>query len=82
MGYACSFFKPQAPMKTQATLELADIQAIAAAARSEAQKNKWAVSIAIVDAGGHLLHFQRLDGAPPKQIRLRWASAKAKSPKT
>jgi uncharacterized protein GlcG (DUF336 family) len=75
MGYACSFFKPQVPMKTQATLELADIQAIAAAAQSEAQKNKWAVSIAIVDAGGHLLHFQRLDGAPP--ISSHIAPAKA-----
>jgi uncharacterized protein GlcG (DUF336 family) len=52
-------------MKTQSSLELSDVQAIAAAAQAEAQKNKWAVSIAIVDAGGHLLHFQRLDGAAP-----------------
>ena len=58
-------FYPQSPMKTQSTLELSDVQAIAAAAQAEAQKNKWAVSIAIVDAGGHLLHFQRLDGAAP-----------------
>ena len=38
--------------------ELNKAQAIAAAAQAEAQKNNWNVSIAIVDAGGHLLHFQ------------------------
>ena len=36
---------------------------MAAAAEAEALKNNWAVSIAIVDAGGHLLHFSRMDGA-------------------
>ena len=64
-------------MKTQATLELSDVQTIAAAAQAEAEKNNWAVSIAIVDAGGHLLHFQRLDGAPP--ISSHIAPAKAKT---
>ena len=73
----CSIFYPQIPMKTQSTLELSDVQAIAAAAQAEAQKNKWAVSIAIVDAGGHLLHFQRLDGAAP--ISSHIAPAKAKT---
>ena len=42
-------------MKTTHSLDLADIKAIAAAAEAEALKNKWAVTIAIVDAGGHLL---------------------------
>lgn len=50
-------------MKTKHELELADVKAIAAAAEAEALKNKWAVSIAIVDDGGHLLWLQRLDGA-------------------
>ncbi len=52
-------------MKAKPTLELADIKAIAAAAEAEALKHKWAVSIAIVDDGGHMLWFQRLDGAAP-----------------
>ncbi|WP_152225660.1 heme-binding protein [Pseudomonas sp. SCB32] len=34
-------------------------------ARDEAQSNQWAVSIAIVDDGGHLLAFERLDGCAP-----------------
>jgi uncharacterized protein GlcG (DUF336 family) len=62
-------------MKTQSVLEAADIKAIATAAEAEALKNNWAVSIAIVDAGGHLLHFQRLDGAAP--ISSHIAPAKA-----
>lgn len=49
-------------MKTKATLEFSDVQRMAAAAAAEAQRNQWAVCIAIVDDGGHLLHLQRLDG--------------------
>ena len=52
-------------MKTKSFLEFADVKAIAAAAEVEAVKNHWAVTIAIVDDGGHLLWLQRLDGAPP-----------------
>jgi uncharacterized protein GlcG (DUF336 family) len=62
-------------MKTKAALELADVKTIAAAAEAEALANKWAVSIAIVDDGGHLLWLQRLDGAAP--ISAQIAPAKA-----
>ncbi|MCU0931293.1 MAG: heme-binding protein [Serpentinimonas sp.] len=62
-------------MKTKATLELADVKAIAAAAEAEALKNNWAVTIAIVDDGGHLLWLQRLDGAAA--ISAHIAPAKA-----
>ena len=62
-------------MKNKPALELADVKAIAAAAEAEALKNKWAVSIAIVDEGGHLLWLQRLDGAAP--ISAHIAPAKA-----
>ena len=62
-------------MKTLAVLESSDVKAIAAAAEAEALANRWAVTIAIVDAGGHLLHLQRLDGAAP--ISAHIAPAKA-----
>jgi len=62
-------------MKNTYLLESADIKAIAAAAEAEALKNNWAVTIAIVDGGGHLLHLQRLDGAAP--ISAHIAPAKA-----
>ena len=69
------FFTQNKTMKTQSVLELSDVQAIAAAAQAEAQKNNWAVSIAIVDAGGHLLHFQRLNGAAPLSSHIAPAKA-------
>jgi len=62
-------------MKTKPVLEMSDVKAIAAAAEAEALKNKWAVTIAIVDDGGHLLSLQRLDGAAP--ISAHIAPAKA-----
>ncbi|MFT4240891.1 MAG: heme-binding protein [Acidovorax sp.] len=63
-------------MKTQHELELADIKAIAAAAEAEALKNQWAVTIAIVDAGGHLLWLQRLDGAAPVSSHIAPSKAR------
>jgi glc operon protein GlcG len=62
-------------MKTKAVLELADVKAIAAAAEAEALKNQWAVTIAIVDDGGHLLWLQRLDGAPALSSHIAPAKA-------
>ncbi len=62
-------------MKTKPFLELADIKAIAAAAEAEALKNNWAVAIAIVDDGGHLLWLQRLDGAAPLTAHIAPAKA-------
>jgi uncharacterized protein GlcG (DUF336 family) len=62
-------------MKTKSVLELGDVKLIAAAAEAEAIKNQWAVTIAIVDDGGHLLWLQRLDGAPA--ISAHIAPAKA-----
>lgn len=62
-------------MKTKSVLTLDDTRRIAAAAEAEALTNHWAVSIAIVDDGGHLLWLQRLDGAAP--ISAQIAPAKA-----
>ena len=50
-------------MRNKSCLAAADAQKIVAACKLEAEKNKWNVSIAIVDEGGYLLHLERLDGA-------------------
>lgn len=63
-------------MKTKIVLEFADVRTMAAAAEAEAMKNNWAVSIAIVDDGGHLLWFQRLDGAAPSSSTMAPAKAR------
>ncbi len=62
-------------MKTKSVLESADVKAIAAAAEAEALKNNWAVTIAIVDDGGHLLSLQRLDGAAALTAHIAPAKA-------
>ena len=62
-------------MKTKPMLELADVRAVAQAAEAEALRHGWAVTIAIVDDGGHLLWLQRLDGAAA--ISAQIAPAKA-----
>ncbi|MBX8543847.1 heme-binding protein [Pseudomonas cichorii] len=50
-------------MKIKAVLTQTEVSQMLTAARNEALANDWAVSIAVVDDGGHLLAFERLDGA-------------------
>ena len=64
-------------MQQKPYLALEDARRIAAAAESEARANRWAVTIAVVDDGGHLLWLQRLDGAAP--ISAQIAPAKART---
>ncbi len=62
-------------MKSKTILEMSDVKAVAAAAEAEALKNNWAVAIAIVDDGGHLLWLQRLDGTPAVSAHIAPAKA-------
>jgi uncharacterized protein GlcG (DUF336 family) len=64
-------------MKSRPALTADDARAIASAAETEAMTHRWAVSIAVVDDGGHLLWLQRLDGAAP--ISAEIAPAKART---
>ena len=57
-------------MNTRPMLTLEDCRKIAAAAEAEAKRNTWNVAIAILDDGGHLLHFLRMDGATPANARI------------
>jgi len=62
-------------MKQKPYLTLDDSKRIAAAAEAEALANHWAVCIAIVDDGGHLLWLQRLDGTAPVAAHIAPAKA-------
>ena len=62
-------------MKNKPMLCDDDVARILSAAKACANQNKWAVTIAVVDDGGHLLGLQRLDDAPP--ISASIAPAKA-----
>jgi uncharacterized protein GlcG (DUF336 family) len=47
-----------------------------AACRAEADKNNWKVAIAIVDDGGYLLHFNRMEGVPPVSAEVAIGKAR------
>ena len=64
-------------MQAKQILTVDEVREIAAAAEAEANANNWAVTISIVDDGGHLLWLQRLDGAAP--ISTEIAPAKART---
>ncbi|MDH4175919.1 MAG: heme-binding protein, partial [Betaproteobacteria bacterium] len=49
---------------------------LSAAALAEARRNDWNVAIAILDDGGHLLHFVRMDGASPANARIAVAKGR------
>lgn len=57
-------------MKMRPMLTVTDVDAMLAAARAEAARNKWNVSISIVDDGGHLLGMIRLDGAGLSTVEM------------
>jgi glc operon protein GlcG len=57
-------------MKTRPVLTLDDCHKIHAAAEIEARNNNWIVAIAILDDGGHLMHFARMDGASPANAAI------------
>ncbi|MBC8056108.1 MAG: heme-binding protein [Rhizobiales bacterium] len=63
-------------MNNKPFLNLDDVKRIAAAAEAEAVSNRWIVTIAIVDDGGHLLWLQRLDGAAPVSAYIAPAKAR------
>lgn len=63
-------------MHTKPVLDRADADRMLAAARAEADAHGWAVSIAIVDDGGHPLAFSRLDGAAPASAAIAQEKAR------
>src|SRR5438128_837087 len=64
-------------LKSTKYIGLEGAKKMMAAAEAEARKNKWNVAIAIVDAGGHLLMFQKLDETQSGSVAI--AIGKARS---
>ncbi len=64
-------------MQMKPVLSASDVKTILAAAEAHALKNNWAVTIAVVDDGGHLLGLTRLDSAPPMSAAMAPAKASA-----
>jgi glc operon protein GlcG len=64
-------------MRSKSTLTIDDARRMMAAAKAEAEKQKWNVTIAVVDDAGRLLMLERMDGARPQTAEV--AHLKAKS---
>jgi glc operon protein GlcG len=62
-------------MRSRPALTASDVLKMAAACKAEAEKNKWNVTIAVVDDAGHLLYLERLDGAGPMTAEVATSKA-------
>jgi glc operon protein GlcG len=51
-------------------ISIENAKKVAAAAVAEAQKNKWNMAIAIVDTGGYLVYFEKMQNAQTGGIEL------------
>ena len=67
---------PVAELATKKALTLKVAKEIAAASSRFAQKKQWNVVIAIVDDGGHLVYFERMDGVQTGSIEVAIRKAK------
>lgn len=63
-------------MQNIISIGLEEAKAIVAAARAKADAEGWAVVIAIVDAGGHLILLERADGTQLGSIQVAQDKAK------
>ena len=58
-------------------ISLARAQAAIQAAVAEAEKRNWKMNVAVVDSGGNLVAFQRMDGAMLASIQIAEHKARA-----
>lgn len=56
---------------------LDDAREAAAAGLAEARRNNWTMAVAVVDTGGHLVYFEKMDGTQIGSVAV--AIAKARS---
>lgn len=63
-------------MRTKSCLTTSDVKKMLAACEAEATKSKLSMAISIVDEGGHLLGFLRMDGASVVAAETSMAKAR------
>jgi glc operon protein GlcG len=73
---ASTAFAQDAPLSYGSPIDLATAKKMAQAAEEEANKNRWPVAIAVVDSGGHLVLFQRLDNTQLGSVEVAIGKAK------
>ena len=66
-------------MQQKTVLTADDVKQVLVAAEAEAKANNWAVTIVVVDDGGHPLGMQRLDGVAPISAYIATEKARTAS---
>jgi uncharacterized protein GlcG (DUF336 family) len=52
------------------SINLETAKKVAASAITEAAKNNWTMAVAIMDTGGHLVYFEKMDGTQTGSVRV------------
>ena len=63
-------FVAQAPAPYGAPIGVETAKKVASVAVAEARKNNWTMCIAIVDPGGSLVYFEKMDGAQTGSVNV------------
>src|ERR1700761_4149901 len=64
-------------MRTKSVITAADARHILSAARAEAEKNGWNVTIAVLDDSGIPIALERMDGAFPHSVEIALAKGRS-----
>jgi uncharacterized protein GlcG (DUF336 family) len=67
----------QMPNPYGAPISLEDAKKAAAAALAEARKNNWAMAVAVVDIGGDLVYFEKMDGTQTGSVNVALGKARS-----
>lgn len=52
------------------SINLDTAKRIAASAITEARKNNWTMAVAVIDTGGNLVYFEKMDGTQTGSVRV------------
>lgn len=52
------------------SINLDNAKRVAASAIIEARKNNWTMAVAIMDTGGHLVYFEKMDGTQTGSVKV------------
>jgi len=52
------------------SINLDTAKKVAASAIAEAHKNNWTMAVAVIDTGGHLVYFEKMDGTQTGSARV------------
>jgi glc operon protein GlcG len=76
-AWAQKGFAPPPQIQYGLSINLENAKKVASAAIAEARKNNWAMAIAIVDPGGYLVYFEKMDGTQTGSVDVSIEKARS-----